>query len=219
MNRFLALLLVCSLAYLPAAERTVLCYGDSITFATWKEQQVGDGNRWTDVLPKQVAGIRTVNAGKNGRTTEDVGGLKEALQKTANPDVVILLLGVNDLKGIADGAAAAAATTKRMAILLDTVRTEAPKASILLCAPLAINEQTLTGYWKSKGFGSTTSEALVALETSYKALAAERKIGFVSLLKAVTPSNIPDGVHPNQAGHGEIAAALAAALTPQKSKK
>jgi len=213
MTRILTLLLAALLSgVLGSAERTVLCYGDSITFGEMKDQGVGAGTRWVDVLAKEVPGIRTVNAGKNGRTTEDLGSLEKAI--TAQPDcaVIILMLGTNDMKNAKDAAKAVADCSARMGKLIDAAQAKAPKAEILVCAPISIGLETLSDYWRGKGFGEGTQRALAQLPEAYAAEAKKRKVRFASMFAAVSAANLPDGVHPNLAGHGELAKAMAAAL-------
>ncbi len=206
---FLATLFSCVLA---SAERTVLCYGDSITYGEMKDQGVGAGTRWVDVLAKDVAGIRTVNAGKNGRTTEDFTSLEKAI--TDNPDsaLIIIMLGTNDMKGAKDTTKVVSDCAARMGKLIDAARAKAPKAEILVCSPISLGLGTLSGYWKGKGFGEGTQQALAKLPEAYAAEAKKRKVRFASMLTAVTAANLPDGVHPNVAGHAELAKAMAAAI-------
>jgi lysophospholipase L1-like esterase len=207
------LCLVLSLGMALAADRTVLCYGDSITYGDFKEQGVGAGTRWVDLLPGLVLGIRTINAGKNGRTTADADGLGKALDGARpGPDVVIIMLGVNDLKNVTNGDQALAACVANAGKLLDVAAAKAPQAQIVLCAPPTINLQTLNGYWKGKGFGAKTAEVLARLPAAYATLAQARKLRSASMLQSVTPANLADGVHPNAAGHAELAKAVAAAL-------
>lgn len=212
MRLLLLWLTVCVLVPLGAVERVVICYGDSITFAEWKEQGVGAGTRWVDRVGATIAGVRMINAGKNGRTTEDAAGLKAALAANPGADAVVIMLGTNDLKGITDATAAVAACAGRVGTLVDTVKSAQPRATVLLCAPIQIHPATLTGYWKGKGFGETTRQALAMLPTAYAAVATAKGARFASMHDAVDPVHLPDGVHPDPAGHAQLAVAMASAL-------
>jgi lysophospholipase L1-like esterase len=205
----LVLLLVASLA---AADRVVVCYGDSITFADWKEQGVGAGTRWVDRVGATVAGVRMVNAGKNGRTTEDAAGLRTALAANPGADLVVIMLGTNDLKDIADATAAVKACASRVGALVDQVKAAQPRAAVLLCAPIRINRAALTDYWRKKGFGATTEQALALLPAAYAAVAKAKGVRFAAMHDAVDPARLPDGVHPDAAGHAQLAVAMAGAI-------
>ncbi|MGG7518214.1 SGNH/GDSL hydrolase family protein [Allorhizobium undicola] len=102
--------------------KTVLAYGDSLT---WGYDPVNLGrhaheDRWTSVLQKALGhGVRVIAEGLNGRTTAyddyladcERNGVKvlPTILATHKPiDLVIIMLGTNDLKrgiqGTADGA-------------------------------------------------------------------------------------------------------------------
>ena len=92
--------------------KTVLCYGDSLT---WGYNAVGPGrhpleDRWPSVLQAELgAGVQVIAEGLNGRTTafddnlagEDRNGARTlpTLLGTHSPiDVVVTMLGSNDMK-------------------------------------------------------------------------------------------------------------------------
>ncbi|MBR6228562.1 MAG: acylhydrolase, partial [Eubacterium sp.] len=105
--------------------KTVLCYGDSNTYGF--DPRTGfrypEGIRWTSRLAAQLGEeYRVIEEGCNGRTTifddplegwkNGLDYLKPCLNSHKPVDIVILMLGSNDLKetfhaspaGIADGA-------------------------------------------------------------------------------------------------------------------
>lgn len=67
----------------------------------------------------------------------------------------------------------------------------------------------------SKGYDAAPP-LLVQLEAGYKELARKKGVQFLSLLNVVGKDNYKDGLHPNEAGDAEIAAAVAAFLTKKQ---
>ncbi|BCH54270.1 arylesterase [Agrobacterium vitis] len=113
--------------------KTVLAYGDSLT---WGYDPVALGrhaheDRWTSVLQKALGhGVRVIAEGLNGRTTAyddhladcDRNGVRllPSILETHKPlDLVILMLGTNDLKsGIQGTAIGATSGIKRLVKLV-----------------------------------------------------------------------------------------------------
>ena len=93
-----------------APERTVLCFGDSNTwgFEPGTQARYPRDARWPGVLAAALgAGWHVVEAGLNGRTTVfddplgDKNGLRHlgpVLESAAPVDLVVVMLGTNDLK-------------------------------------------------------------------------------------------------------------------------
>ncbi len=117
--------------------RTVLCYGDSNTWgyepATGK--RFPEDVRWPGVLARQLGeGFRVIEEALNGRTTvrddpveEHKNGktyLRPCLESHAPLDLVIIALGVNDLKArffasasdVADGAGVLVSIARRSGV-------------------------------------------------------------------------------------------------------
>ena len=69
----------------------------------------------------------------------------------------------------------------------------------------------MTSENRAKGY-HTTRPLLARLESEYEKLAERRGINFYSLLAVVSPDDFMDGVHPNPAGHQQIAKSLKAYL-------
>jgi lysophospholipase L1-like esterase len=109
--------------------KTVLCFGDSLTWGVDAENQTRHAyeNRWPSVLQKGLGhGVRVIAEGLNGRTTVyddymadcDRNGsrvLPTLLQTHAPLDLIVILLGTNDLKPIyANNAVIVGAGIKRL---------------------------------------------------------------------------------------------------------
>jgi lysophospholipase L1-like esterase len=135
--------------------KTVLCYGDSLT---WGFNAVGPSrhayeDRWPSVLERGLAGrARVIAEGLNGRTTAhddwvagaDRNGarlLPSILMSHAPLDLVIVMLGANDMKPFVCGHAIGA--KQGMERLIDIVRghdypLDEQPPQILIVAPPAI---------------------------------------------------------------------------------
>lgn len=205
--------------------QTVLCIGDSIT-----EADPG----WVKLLGEHAA-IDTINAGKGGRQTAAAAEtFATALADGATFDRVILFLGVNDLpaRNPAPPAKKIATCVANMEKAIDAALAKVPPQDVILVAPCSVNAQimrkppatdprmaSLCERNVQKGY-HICQPILEELEKAYRELAAKKNVRFISLLGVVSPENLPDGLHPNEAGHREIAAVmtpfLLEATGPQK---
>ena len=132
--------------------KTVLCYGDSLTWgmnaATLKRHAYED--LWPSVVEMQLGGaVRMINASLGGRSTSfddhsvvaDRNGVRvlPTILGTFDPiDLVVFMLGTNDMKTWINGSAVAAA--QGMKRLVEIVRTypyegAAPAPRILIVSP------------------------------------------------------------------------------------
>lgn len=132
--------------------KTVLCYGDSLTWGynaqTLSRHAYED--RWPSVLQARLgSGVRVIAEGLNGRTTifddhasgADRNGARilPTLLSTHSPvDLIIIMLGTNDLKPAICGRAHGA--RQGMERLIDIVRGhdypfDAPAPQILIVSP------------------------------------------------------------------------------------
>lgn len=188
--------------------KTVLCYGDSLTWGydagTLGRHAYED--RWPSVLQKALGEtVRVIPEGLNGRTTAfddhfadcDRNGVKTlptVLETHAPLDLVIILLGANDMKPFISGSAFAAC--QGVTRLVELVRGhawpfdyEAPE--ILLVAPPALCETGNAQFAAMFAGGVAESEKLATL---YRDRADELGCGFFDggSVAVTTPL---DGVH------------------------
>ncbi len=188
--------------------KTILCYGDSLT---WGYNAEGPSrhayeDRWPSVLQKALGDKAVVIAeGLNGRTTAfddhldaaDRNGarlLPSVLTSHAPLDLVILLLGSNDMKPWIAGRAAAA--QRGMQRLVDIVRghpypLRGTEPEILLVAPPAICETGDPDFAAMFDGGIEQSRMLATL---YADLADETGCGFFDA-GSVAKTTPLDGVH------------------------
>ncbi|MCB1446461.1 MAG: SGNH/GDSL hydrolase family protein [Rhizobiaceae bacterium] len=188
--------------------KTVLCYGDSLTWGVNAEtdRRHAYEDRWPSVLQKGLGhGVRVIPEGLNGRTTVyddhsadcDRNGarmLPTILHTHAPLDLVIILLGTNDLKPVfANNAVIVGHGVKR---LVEIVRhhawpVEAEGPEILIVSPPALCEtdHALLGPM----FAGRVAEAR-NLASVYRDLADELGCGFFDA-GSVARTTPLDGVH------------------------
>lgn len=204
---------------------TVLCFGDSNTFGMRAMRSAGDRSRYRSHArwPGQVAAalkpkVRVLCDGLPGRTTvhdDPVEGdhknalrvLPAILESQWPLDVVVMMLGTNDLKTrFAVTPADIARSVERLLGVIAGSGTgpdgKAPK--VLLIAPPPITE---TG-WLAGHFagGAAFSHHLGA---AYAEVADRWGVGFLDA-NGVADVDPLDGVHMTEAGHAALGAAVAA---------
>jgi lysophospholipase L1-like esterase len=188
--------------------KTVLCYGDSLTWG-YSAETIGR-HAYEDLWPSTLqaalgSGVRVISEGLNGRTTAfddhladcDRNGarvLPTILQTHAPLDLVILLLGSNDMKPVVAGSAFAAC--QGIARLVRLIRNHAwpfefDGPDILIVAPPVLCETANAPFAASFAGGVEESAKLATL---YRDLADELGCGFFdgSSVAKTTPL---DGVH------------------------
>lgn len=188
--------------------KTVLCYGDSLT---WGYDPVSLGrhayeDRWPSVLQKALgAEVRVIPEGLNGRTTAfddhladcDRNGarvLPTILQTHAPLDLVIFVLGTNDMKPVVAGSAFAAC--QGIGRLVRLVRNHAwpfdfDAPDVLVVAPPAVRETANAPFAAS--FAGAIEES-AKLPTLYRDLADELGCGFFDG-NSVAKTTPMDGIH------------------------
>ena len=185
--------------------RTILCYGDSNTWGydPVTEERFGREARWPGVLARELGdGYAVIEEGLNGRTTvwdDPIDAYRNGreylvpcLESHAPLDLVVIALGVNDLKArlglsasdIADGAGALVETVQKSATGPDG---GAPK--VLLLAPPPVGD-----------LGDSAEMFEGALQKSrsfsrhYARIADKYGCGLLDLAGLVSVSTL-DGIH------------------------
>jgi len=202
--------------------KTVLCYGDSLT---WGYNAEGPSrhaleDRWPSVLQAELGdGVRVIADGLNGRTTafddhtagEDRNGARvlPTLLGTHSPlDLVIILLGSNDMKPWVHGNPFAA--RQGMARLLKIVRghaypLDAAAPEILLVSPPQLTRTRNIEFAEMFAGGDKGSQKLAEL---YAGLADETGCGFFDAGSVAVTTPL-DGVHLDAENTRKIGEALA----------
>ena len=202
--------------------KTVLCYGDSLT---WGYNAVGPGrhaleDRWPSVLQAALGnGVHVVAEGLNGRTTAfddhlagaDRNGariLPTILTSHAPLDLVVIMLGANDMKPWIHGNPLAA--KQGIERLIDIIRGHdyplgEPAPKILIVSPPVVSRTAHAEFAEMFLGGDAASKRLAPL---YAALADETGCGFIDA-GSVAETTPLDGVHLDAQNTRKIGEALA----------
>jgi lysophospholipase L1-like esterase len=189
--------------------KTILCYGDSITWGSDAETggRHAFGDRWPNVLQKALGSDAMVIAeGLRGRTTAydehladcDRNGariLPTVLYTHAPLDLVIIMLGSNDMKPAIAGSALAAMQGMRRLISLVQVNAlrdgSAEPPAVLVVAPPPLCETADPEFSAMFAGGVEQSKMLASF---YADLADESGCGFFDA-GSVAKTTPVDGVH------------------------
>ena len=200
----------------------ILCYGDSNTHGTTPLEKLGafarhaSGDRWPDVMSKALGpDHQVITEGLPGRTTvhDDIveGGMRNGLtvlpailQSHAPIDLMVLMLGTNDLKHRFSVTAFEISRSLERMVL--ATRAEGVVKDILLVSPVPVRE---AGVLKDVFAGAEDRQQDL---TGFIAAAAARQgVGFFDAGSVVTVSP-DDGVHWDVDAHHAMGAAMAQAV-------
>lgn len=202
--------------------KTILCYGDSLTWGYSAELQGRHAyeDRWPSVLQAELgSAVRVIPEGLNGRTTAyddhlagaDRNGARTlpTILATHDPlDLVIILLGTNDLKpficghaiGIKQGIERLVELTHNHAYFFD-----APPPAVLLVSPPPLCETDNADFAAMFEGGIIESKKLAAL---YGQVAEQFQCGFFDAGTVVKTTPL-DGIHLDAKNTRAIGKALA----------
>src|SRR5438270_12356304 len=171
----------------PSQMKTILVFGDSLSEGV----AITLRQAWPMLLVEKLRAIgpnfRVINASASGGTTE--GGLRRLPPHLEHPiDIFILELGINDaFNGIR-----LEQTSANLQSIIDQVKARNPSASIVIVGiqfPIAApDSEYAAGFVKM--FGELAAKNHAALVPNLlRGVVGESKL------------NLPDGIHPNAAGH------------------
>jgi lysophospholipase L1-like esterase len=187
--------------------KTILCYGDSNTWGynAETEGRFPPESRWPNVLARELgSGYTIIPEGLNGRTTvwpDPVEGghkngktyLIPCLESHHPIDLVILMLGTNDLKhryGLSAWDIASGAETLVEMIQGSAFGPDGGAPEVLLVAP----PPTRTAGTRFEGMFPDSDEKSRDLGRQYSLVAAELGCEFFDASTAITSSK-RDGIH------------------------
>lgn len=197
----------------------ILCYGDSNTHGTTPLEKLGafarhaPGDRWPGVMSKALGpDHQVISEGLPGRTTvhDDIveGGMRNGLtvlpailQSHAPIDLMVLMLGTNDLKHRFSVTAFEISRSLERMVL--ATRAEGVLKDILLVSPVPVRE---AGVLKDVFAGAVDRQH--GLTAFIAAAAARQGVGFFDAGSVVTVSP-DDGVHWDVDAHHAMGAAMA----------
>ncbi len=200
--------------------KSILFYGDSNTwgFDPGTTLRYPYHLRWTTICAALLGGdYNCVPAGMNGRTTafddpvkgsrNGIKGLDYELQTHKPLDLMVIMLGTNDLK-YTDAAGSAAGMERLTELALSTNERydlsspvfPAGKAPILLVSPIRMNAHV-------GGREDDIAES-ARLSALYRRIAENHRLPFMDAALYAAPSGI-DGVHLDADGHKKLGEAIA----------
>jgi lysophospholipase L1-like esterase len=206
----------------------ILCYGDSNTWGSdpLSGERLDDQTRWTRVLAQALgADYEVIEEGLSGRTTvwdDPIEGYKNGYTyllpclETHRPlDLVVILLGTNDLKkrfslsayDIAQGAAALVTAVQKSA-----AGRAATAPPVLLLAPPPLSR--LTEYAE---MFEGAQEKSMKLGKHFRQVAQELGCAFLDTSSIIVSSQI-DGIHFDPQEHAKLGRAVAKIILERSGK-
>jgi lysophospholipase L1-like esterase len=204
--------------------KTILCYGDSNTYGLMpmtspaSTSRFAVGERWTSVLQNRLGSdYRVIEEGLSARTTvhdDPIEGLHKngfnyllPCLESHNPiDIVVLMLGTNDLKArFSVGPADIAASVMKLIGLIRSAQVgpHGKCPEIVLMAPVPIQEIGFLGEIFLGG-----AEKSKQLAPKYRLIAEEIGAAFIDAGEFAVCSAI-DGIHYDADQHQNLANAVA----------
>lgn len=199
--------------------KTILCFGDSNTwgYVARKGTRLSAAQRWTGVMRQILGeGYDVIEEGLNGRTTvfddpdethrSGADYLLPCLKSHSPLDIVIIMLGTNDLKDkfelcakdIAAGMERLIDITEKSASGREGVAPEI----LLICPPRVA---PVTDFDDFRGSHGRSGE----LCSRYSALAEKLGCAFLDASLFIGEELLPDGVHLNGEAHAALGARAA----------
>ena len=199
--QFCALLPLLAALPLPARERTLVFFGDSLTAGYGLADP--DTQAYPALISRKIAAARlpwrVVNAGLSGDTS--AGGRSRIDWVLRQPiDLLVLELGGNDgLRGLDP-----ALTRQNLRAIIERVREKSPNTSIMLI-----------GIRMPPNLGDEYLHSFAAI---FPAVAEAERVPLIPFLLegvgGLPEYNQADGIHPNAAGHVRVAETVWASLRP-----
>lgn len=210
--------------------KTILCFGDSNTWGFIPEsiceshpRRHPHDVRWTGILARELgAGFHIIEEGQNGRTTvhddpfalvRNAKAILPAILESHKPlDLVVLMLGTNDLKnvfGVSPSEIAAGVKFLAQAILTSDAGISAKPPRLLLMCPPTVGPLAHLPDLEAK-----LTDALARsrqLPKHFEALAAALGCAYLNTQEIIAPSPV-DGIHLDAAAHEKLGLALAAKI-------
>lgn len=190
----------------------ILCFGDSNTYGYIPSNggRYDKNTRWTGILTHLLnnkhsiieAGCNNRTAFKNNPAGKNYTG-HEILPTllTADLDIIILSIGINDLQTQYNTQLNEYHTEINQ--LIKSIKEKCPNAQIILLAPPRINEGILKGFFATM-FDKHAIEKSTQLPKIYEQIAKEQQCEFINLDEIINTSK-KDGLHLEPAAHKTIA--------------
>lgn len=202
--------------------KRILCFGDSNTWGniSGTPDRFDPEVRWTGVLQDELGGdYLVIEEGYNGRTVvmpdlvegrlSGIDYFRPCLDSQSPLDLVILMLGTNDLK-IRFGleAESIAFGFYRYLDALKTTPMMGERPKVLLVSPILIDESYKGNAVFHGMFGEDGVERSKELAPVYRRFAGENGLGFLNAAEYSSASPI-DGIHMAADDHRRLGRAMA----------
>ena len=214
--------------------KNILCFGDSNTWGfvpgafdpeTLYMKRYSIRERWPGLL-SDILGedFHIIEEGLNGRTTNveypDLSGrsgtsyILPCLYSHSPLDLVILNIGINDIKVIFDRSMME--ISKGMAEIIDLIRSTSygpdmqGPPQILLLSPSALTHEGYIDQNNESAFKGGMEKSLL-FNDFYKKIALDRDCHYLDLQAVVSYSKI-DGLHYDKRGHAVVASSVASKI-------
>ena len=203
--------------------RSILCFGDS---NTWGHNPVDMTrlpyeDRWPTALQKRLgAQYLVIPEGLNGRTTvfddplaahrSGIAFLPVVLESHVPIDLVVIMLGTNDVKAYFGASAEQSALGLRR-LVLTVLGSEAgpegraPQLLIVAPVPLSSFDEQMLPHFAPQEEAIAKSKALAP---AYRRIAEEFGVDFFDAASVVSSAGV-DGVHLDEVGHRKLGEGLA----------
>ena len=202
--------------------KSILCFGDSNTYGIdiLSSGRLPREQRWTGILQSALGeDYYIIEEGLNGRTTvfddpfgawrNGLSALPMVLQTHIPLELVVVMLGTNDVKPFFSASAAAIARGARSLCKAiqryDYDMMNVPK--ILLVSPIQVGKDVETGPL-AHSFDISSYKKSLELARYYEMTAQEMDCNFFDAAAVASPSPL-DKIHLDEAGHEALAKALA----------
>jgi lysophospholipase L1-like esterase len=200
--------------------KTILCYGDSNTWGynPVTQNRFPPSERWTGVLARELgASSRVIEEGLNGRTTlwdDPIEGYKNGreylipcLESQRPLDLVVLMLGTNDLK--LRFSVSAYDIAQSVGVLVDIIQKsgagpDGGTPQVLVVAPPVVGQ--LGEY--AEMFGENARAKSEKFGEYYRRIAEQYGCPFLDAAQVVVSSDL-DGVHFEAGEHQKLGQAVA----------
>ena len=196
--------------------RRVLCFGDSNTYgySPVDGQRYGDDINWPGVLDRLLGDkFEVINEGKNGRTVafddpykEGCNGMNDiesCIEDHEPVDLVIIMLGTNDLKVYFDASPQIIAENLREMCRIVQTKTD---ARIILASPALLGDQIEFSPLHLE-FGRTQVDYSFELAPYFEKVAKEVGTEFIDLAMVAMSSDV-DCLHLMPEEHAKVAQAM-----------
>jgi lysophospholipase L1-like esterase len=140
--------------------------------------------------------------GHSGWRIDELAGAVDGWLAQHQPEIVLLLIGTNDVLQ----SHALAGAPARLSALLERIAARLPRARVLVATLPPLGKPA----WQEQV--AVLNRALPGVVDA--AARAGKRVQLVDVARGMTPADLADGIHPNAAGYAKLAAAWHAALRP-----